>query len=160
MTSHRCRCVTIGLSLIVLSACGDSWPAPTAASDGQSFLAGTWRGTVTIQPNAAEPNAPPGTSAATTWTFEVVPQTNLQAFRATIRSEHAWLSMSTIATTALVPGRTPPVQISTQGDYASPRGCRGTFGSFGIAEAARIDADFTGVDCGATFAGRVILTKE
>jgi hypothetical protein len=115
---------------------------------------------VTIQPNPNDPNAPPGTSAPTTWTFEVVPQTNLQSFRATIRSDHPWLPISTIGSTALIPGNTPPAQISTQGDYTSPRGCRGTFGSFGVAEATRIDADFTGVDCNATFTGRVLLTKD
>jgi hypothetical protein len=61
---------------------------------------------------------------------------------------------------AIIPGNTPPAQISTQGNYDSPRGCRGTFGSFGMAEATRIDADFTGVDCPATFTGRVLLTKQ
>lgn len=147
------------LALMAIAACGDS-SGPTAPSGGQSFLTGTWRGTVTIQPSAGDPNPPPATSAATTWTFEVVPQTNLQSFRATIRSEHPWLPISTTATAALIPGNTPPAQISTQGDYASPRGCRGTFGSFGTAEATRIDADFTGVDCNATFTGRVVLTKN
>jgi len=49
---------------------------------------------------------------------------------------------------------------STQGDYNSPRGCWGTFGSSGTAEATRIDADFTGVDCSARFTGRVVLTKQ
>ena len=42
MTPHRCRCATPALSLIMLSACADSAPAPTAVSDGPSFLAGTW----------------------------------------------------------------------------------------------------------------------
>ena len=147
-------------ALMSIMACGDSSPGPTGPSGGQSFLTGTWRGTVTIQPNAGDPTPPPATSAATTWTFEVVPQTNLQSFRATIRSDHPWPPISTTATTALIPGNTPPAQISTQGDYGSPRGCRGTFGSFGTAEATRIDADFTGVDCNATFTGRVVLTKN
>lgn len=160
MTVRGWLCVPAALSLMTISACGGSSSSPTAPSGGQSFLTGTWRGTVTIQPNAGDPNAPPGTSAATTWTFEVVPQTNLQSFRATIRSEHPWLPISTIGSTALIPGNTPPAQISTQGDYASPRGCRGTFGSFGVAEATQIDADFTGVDCNATFRGRVLLTKD
>jgi hypothetical protein len=56
-------------------------------------------------------------------------------------------------------GNTPPVQLSTQGDYDSPRGCRGSFASFGMAEATRIEADFTGVDCPGTFTGHVVLTK-
>jgi hypothetical protein len=85
----------------------------------------------------------------------------LQTFRATIHSEHPWLSIDTIGTTALSPTNTPPTQISTQGDYSSPRGCRGTFGSFGTADATRIDADFRGADCNlVTFTGHVALTKR
>jgi hypothetical protein len=85
----------------------------------------------------------------------------LQTFRATIHSEHPWLSIDTIGTTALSPTNTPPTQISTQGDYSSPRGCRGTFGSFGTADATRIDADFRGADCNlVTFTGHVVLTKR
>jgi len=78
---------------------------------------------------------------------------------ATIHSDHAWLPITTVASTAIIPGNTPPAQISTQGDYSSPRGCRGTFGSVGTAEATRIDADFNGVDCTVTFTGHVTLTK-
>jgi hypothetical protein len=95
------------------------------------------------------------------WTFEVVPETNLQTFPATIHSDHPWLPIDTIATAALAPGNTPPAQISTQGDYSSPRGCRGTFGSFGTADTTTIDADFKGADCNlVTFTGRVRLTKQ
>ena len=72
-----------------------------------------------------------------TWTFEVVPQTNLQSFRTTA-----------------------PAQISTQGEYDSPRGCRGTFGSFATAEARSIQGSITGVDCPVPFTGSVTLTKE
>jgi len=58
------------------------------------------------------------------------------------------------------PGNSPPTQISTHGEFNSPRGCRRTFGSVGTAEATRIEADFTGTDCQlATFSGRVVLTK-
>ena len=160
MTTRAWWCITVVCALMTTAGCGATDSSPTAPSGGQSSLAGTWRGTLTIQPNASDPNPPPETSAATTWTFEVVPQTNLQSFRATIRSDHPWLPASTIGTTALIPGNTPPAQVSTVGDYASPRGCRGTFGSFGVAEARRIDADFTGVDCNASFRGRVVLTKE
>ena len=89
-----------------------------------------------------------------TWTFEVVPQTNMQSLRATIRSTHPWLTMETTGSTALSPGNSPPTQISTHGEFNSPRGCRGTFGSVGTAEATRIEADFTGTDCQlATFSG-------
>jgi hypothetical protein len=46
-------------------------------------------------------------------------------------------------------------------EFNSPRGCRGTFGSVGTAEATRIEADFTGTDCQlATFSGRMVLTKQ
>jgi len=144
--------------LLILAGCGGS--TPTGPSAAQSFLAGTWRGTLTIQPDPTGPQPGSPVSGAVTWTFEVVPQTNLQTFRATIRSENAWLPITVAGSTAIIPGNTPPAQISTQGNYESPRGCGGTFGSFGTAEATRIDADFTGVDCPATFTGRVLLTKE
>lgn len=147
--------------LVVLTGCGRSSPSPTGPSAPTSFLTGTWRGTVTIEVNPGDPNALPPSSGAMQWTFEVMPQTNLQSFRTTMRSEHAWLTMTTTATTALTPGNTPPTQISTQGEFDSPRGCRGTFGSVGMAEATRIEADFTGTDCQqATFIGRVVLTKN
>src|ERR1700730_12533830 len=133
------------LAALWFTAC-DSAPTPAAPPGPQRFLAGTWQGTVTVQVNADIPPAPPPSSAPTTWTFEVVPQTNLQTFRATIHSEHPWLSIDTI---------------STQGDYSSPRGCRGTFGSFGTADGTRIDADFRGADCNlVTFTGHVALTKQ
>ena len=145
------------LAVLCSAACGRS---PTEPSAAPSFLAGTWQGTVTIEVNPGEAGGLPATTAAITWTFEVVPQTNMQTFRATVQSAHLWLPITTVASTALVPTNSPPTHISTQGDYNSPRGCRGTFGSSGTAEARRIDADFTGVDCGARFTGRVVLTKQ
>src|SRR5688572_29254923 len=149
------------LALLALGAvsCGRE-STPTGPSGSTSFLAGTWRGTVTIQVNPAVPNAPPPSSGEMMWTFEVVPQTNMQSFRATIRSTHPWLTMETTGATALSPGNSPPTQISTHGEFNSPRGCRGTFGSVGDAQATRIEADFTGTDCPATFTGRVALTKS
>jgi hypothetical protein len=145
--------------VIACSGCGDRAPSAPSASD--SFLAGTWKGTLTIQVNPDIPGAPPASSGATTWTFETVPQTNLQTFKATLQSTQTWLPITTIGTTAVIPSNTPPAQISTQGDYSSPRGCRGTFASFGMATARQIDADFTGVDCDhVTFTGRVSLTKS
>ena len=116
---------------------------------------------MTIQVNPGAPDAPSPISGPTTWTFEVVPQTNLQTFRATIHAENDWWKVDTIATAALSPTNTAPAQISTQGDYGSPRGCRGTFGSFGTADTTHIDADFKGADCNlATFTGSVTLTKQ
>jgi hypothetical protein len=146
--------------LLALSACGGS-PGPTQPSAPTSFVSGTWTGTVTIQVNPGDPNSPPPTRGPMTWTFEVMPQTNLQSFRTTVRSDHAWLTMTTTATTALTPGNTPPAQISTQGEFTSPRGCRGTFGSVGTAHSTRIEADFTGTDCEhATFVGQLLLTRN
>ena len=68
-------------SLLALSGCGDG-RAPTAPSS-TAFLSGAWSGTVTIQPAGES-----ATTGATTWTFVVVPQTNMQSFTATVRSEH------------------------------------------------------------------------
>jgi len=147
------------LTAATLSGCGRE-ATPTSPSGPTSFLAGTWRGTVTIQVSPRDPNPPPATTGEMTWTFEVVPQTNLQSFRTTIRSTHPWLTMETSGTTALSPGNSPPTQISTHGEFDSPRGCRGTFGSVGDAQATRIEADFTGTDCPSTFTGRVVLTKS
>jgi hypothetical protein len=68
--------------------------------------------------------------------------------------------MHRTGSTALSPGNPPPTQISTRGEFDSPRGCRWTFGSAGTTEATRTKADFTGTDCRqATFTGRVLLTK-
>jgi hypothetical protein len=148
------------LPLVALSSCGRE-STPTAPSGPTSFLTGTWRGTVTIQVNPGDPNAPPPSTGDMTWMFEIVPQTNLQSLRATISSAHPWLTMQTTGSTALSPGNSPPTQISTHGEFNSPRGCRGTFGSVGMAEATLIDADFTGTDCQlATFSGRMVLTKQ
>ena len=155
----------IPLSLVALAAvgalsgCGRE-ATPTSPSSPTSFLSGTWRGTVTIRESPRDPNPPPPSTGEMTWTFEVVPQTNLQSFRTTIRSTHPWLTMETSGTTALSPGNSPPTQISTHGEFDSPRGCRGTFGSVGDAQATRIEADFTGTDCPSTFTGRVVLTKS
>lgn len=141
-----------------LSACGRE-ATPTGPSGQTSFLTGTWRGTVTLQVNPRDPQPPAPTSGDMTMVFEVVPQTNMQSLRATVRSTHPWLMMDTTATTAISPGNSPPTQISTHGEFNTPRGCRGTFGSVGDAQATRIEADFTGSDCMSTFIGRVVLTK-
>jgi hypothetical protein len=141
------------------SGCGRE-ASPTGPSGATSFLVGTWRGTVTIQVDPRSPTPPPATSGDMTWTFEVVPNTNMQSLRATIRSSHSWLTMEATGSTALSPSNAPPTQISTHGEFSSPRGCRGTFGSVGDAQATRIEADFTGTDCPSPFTGRVVLTKS
>jgi hypothetical protein len=160
MMSSRRWAYASAVVLVLLPGCGKE-ANPTGPSSTPSFLAGTWRGTATIQVNPGDPNPPAPSTGPITWVFEVVPQTNQQTFRTTIRSTHPWLAMETTASTALTPGNSPPAQISTQGEYPSPRGCRGTFASVGVAEATRIEADLTGVDCQqATFSGRVVLTKD
>jgi hypothetical protein len=147
------------LLLVSVAACGRE-ATPTSPSE-TSFLSGTWRGTVTIQVNPQAPDASPATSGPITWTFAVMPNSNRQSFNSSIRSEHPWLNIMTTATTAISPSNTPPTEISTQGTFSSPRGCNGTFGSSGTAQATRIEADFTGTDCNAAvFAGQVVLTKQ
>ena len=158
-SAKRRHAISVGL-LVVLAGCGGQSPSPTSPTP-TSFLTGTWTGTVTIQVNPGDPGAPPPTTGPTTWTFSVVPQTDLRTFNTTIRSQHPWLAIETAAITALTPGNTAPTQISTQGEYNSPRGCRGTFASIGMAQATRIEADFNGSDCQlATFSGTVVLTKQ
>lgn len=146
--------------LVQLVGCGGSSPTPTAPTAPTSFLAGTWRGTVTIEVNPGDPSAIPESSGAVVWRFETIPQTNLQSFRVTIESRHSWFASAASGSAALTPGNTPPASISTLGEFDSPRGCRGTFGSAGTTQASRIEADFTGTDCQARFVGRVVLTKD
>lgn len=155
------RAWLLSLCLMALSACGGGSSSPTAPSGGTSFLTGTWRGTLVLQVNPGDPNAPAPTSGTMEWTFEAVPQTNLQTLRVSIRSDHPWLAMTTNGSAAITPGNTAPANISTQGEFSSPRGCRGTFGSVGQAQGTSIEADFTGTDCNAaTFSGRLTLTKS
>jgi hypothetical protein len=153
------RAWLVSVPFCFLAACGGGSSAPTAPSAGSSFLTGTWRGTLLLQVNPRDPTPPAPTSGTMEWTFEPVSQTNLQTFRVSIRSDHPWLAMTTTGSAALTPSNSPPTGISTQGEFNSPRGCRGTFGSVGDAQTARIEADFTGTDCPVTFAGRVVLSK-
>jgi hypothetical protein len=105
----------------------------------------------------------PTTSGATTWTFEVMPGTNLQSFNVRIQSQNPFLPITTTVLSQITPSNTPPARISTQGNYPSPRGCTGSLLSVGTADTRTIDADFSGVDCpslqNSTFRGRVQLTK-
>ena len=147
--------------LVALTACGGSGSSPTAPSAPTSFLTGTWRGTLTVQVNPGDPDAQPETLGPEQWTFAPVAGTNLQSFRTTVQAQHPWFAAAASGSTTLTPGNAPPASISTLGGFDSPRGCRGTFGSVGTAQATRIEADFTGTDCqAATFTGRVVLTKQ
>jgi hypothetical protein len=149
------------IPLLPLIACGGGSTSPTSPSSAISFLSGTWRGSLVLQVNPGDPNAPAPSSGTMEWTFEVIPDTNRQSFRTVVRSQHPWLGITTAATTAITPGNTAPAQISTQGEFTSPRGCRGTFGSVGNAISNRIEANFTGTDCNlATFVGDLVLTKQ
>lgn len=157
MTRQHCR-VTAAILILASTACGKA-ATTTSPSSPTSFLSGTWTGTLTIEREGS-----PVTAGPISWTFEAVPDTNLQTFRVTIRSEHPWLTMTTTVTSAITPSNMPPARISTQGDYPSPRGCTGSLLSVGTADASRIDADFSGVDCPtlehATFRGLVQLVKN
>ena len=158
MTCRACLGVWTSLLLALAVACGKEASPPTRPSPAQSFLQGTWTGTLTLQ----RPGEPPS-SGPVTWTFQAVDGTNLQSFAVTIRSQHMWLPITTTVTSTITPSNQPPARISTQGDYPSPRGCMGTLLSVGNAEIRTIDADFSGVDCpslsNSTFTGRVTLTK-
>jgi hypothetical protein len=149
--------VAVVLLLIVLAGCGRE-ETPTSPSAPRSFLEGVWTGTLTI-----EREGEPTTSGASTWTFEVMPGTNLQSFNVRIQSQHPFLPITATVLSQITPSNTPPARISTQGDYSSPRGCTGSLLSVGTADTRTIDADFTGVDCPSlqhsTFRGRVQLTK-
>ena len=140
-----------------MASCGRE-ATPTHPSPARSFLEGSWVGTVTIQREGQGP-----TSGPATWTFVTVPGTNQQTFNVTIQSQHTWLPITATVTSAITPSNQPPARVSTQGTYASPRGCTGSLLSVGNAEARSIDADFSGVDCPSlqhpTFTGRVQLTK-
>jgi hypothetical protein len=157
MTASLRRFSIVGLCVVAV-ACDRSSPAPTTPSAPTSFLAGTWTGTLTI-----EREGEPTTEGPTTWTLAVVSGTNLQTFTVTISSQHPWLPITTTVTSAITPSNTPPARISTQGDYASPRGCTGSLLGGGTADRQTIGADLTGVDCQtlahSTFTGRVQLTK-
>ena len=66
--------------VLILAGCGDGGSSPTGPTAPQSFLAGTWRGTLTFQPNPTGPQPGSPISGGVTWTFEVIPQTNLQTY--------------------------------------------------------------------------------
>lgn len=146
------------LVVAMAAACSKDASGPTGPSPTRSFLEGTWSGTLTI-----ERVGEPASTGPVTWTVETVEGTNLQSFRVTIRSQHAWLPITTTVTSAITPSNQPPARLSTQGEYVSPRGCVGTLLSVGMAESRTIEADFSGVDCStlehSTFTGRVSLTK-
>jgi hypothetical protein len=152
------RLTAIIASALLAATCGGGTPVPTSPSGQQSFLTGTWTGTLTID-RVGEPS----TSGNVSWTFAPVDGTNLQTFSVTIRSQNPWLTTTATVTSAITPSNQPPARISTTGSYPSPRGCTGTMLSVGNADRTSIDADFAGVDCPSlaqsTFRGHVVLSK-
>ena len=157
MTGHSRLPLLLAVSCLA-ATCGGGTPVPTSPSAQQSFLTGTWTGTLTI-----DREGEPSTSGAATWTFAPVDGTNLQTFTVTIRSQNPWLTTTASVTSAITPSNQPPARISTTGSYPSPRGCTGTMLSVGTADRTSIDADFSGVDCvslaQSTFRGHVVLSK-
>ena len=145
-------------AVVAAMACDGGTPVPTTRSSPSSFLAGMCTGTLTIEREGEATTVGP-----TSWTFAVVPGTNLQTFRVTIQSQHPCLPISTTVTSAITPSNTPPARISTQGDYVSPRGCTGNLLSVGTVDVSHLDADFYGVDCPtlahSTFRGHPLLMK-
>ncbi len=152
------RLTAIIASALLAATCGGGTPVPTSPSGQQSFLTGTWTGTLTI-----DREGEPSTAGSVSWTFAPVDGTNLQTFSVTIRSQNPWLTTTATVTSAITPSNQPPARISTQGSYPSPRGCTGTMLSVGNADRTSIDADFSGVDCPSlaqsTFRGHVVLSK-
>jgi hypothetical protein len=157
MTGHSRLPLLLTVSCLA-ATCGGGTPVPTSPSAQQSFLTGTWTGTLTIDREGET-----STSGAATWTFAPVDGTNLQTFTVTIRSQNPWLTTTASVTSAITPSNQPPARISTTGSYPSPRGCTGTMLSVGTADRTSIDADFSGVDCASlaqsTFRGHVVLSK-
>jgi hypothetical protein len=155
---HSTHHVAVVVSLFAITGCGREG-TPSSPSTPRSFLEGIWTGTLTI-----EREGEPTTSAATTWTFEVMPSTNLQSFNVRIQSQHPFLPITAVVLSQITPGNTPPARISTQGTYSSPRSCTASLLSVGTADTRTIDADFSGVDCPSlehpTYTGRVQLTKS
>ena len=68
-----CRLLSLSAALAITAACDGGTPVPTTPAGPSSFLSGTWTGTLTI-----EREGEPTSSGSTTWTFEVVPGTNVQ----------------------------------------------------------------------------------
>ena len=162
LTRSQGRCVALSsviFASLVLVSCGrDS--SPTGPSGETSFLTGTWRGTLTISRTGQA-----DVIGQTTWTFEIVPQSNRQSFRLGIQSDNSWLPVTATTTVVLSPTPEPPGRIGGSGNYASPRGCSGDFVTLADVQATTIDGSFAGVDCdqGAGrlgFDGRVRLTKQ
>src|SRR3989454_6162903 len=156
---HRGLALSLmGLTSVVLANCGGG---STPTSPGEtSFLTGTWNGTLMISRTGQ-----PDVTGPATWTFELVPQTGRHDFNTTIRSQNAWIPVTTTSTIVLTPTADPPGQIGGARHYTSPRGCTGGFVTTGNATVNTIHATLVGIDCDdgrrvrLTFRGRIRVTK-
>lgn len=157
------RTVFVGAALgLFLAAChgGTTTTGPSPTQPESAFLAGTWRGPVTIHREGL-----PDTTGTSVWTFVLVPLTGGTGYMATVTLQHPYLPVTaTGLSTSILPAQ-PGGHIATQGFYPSPRGCRGALGSLGTAQADRIEATFDGADCALNpgpvgFTGAVTLTKD
>lgn len=140
------------LALAVAAAgCGGS-PSSPSASDS---LAGTWRGSMTLSPDGQAPS-----TFAAEWTLRETAQTTGQLYDATMRATgSSWFAASWTGTAIIDPGTTPTA-VHTNGLYASPRGCQGSYYSIVTHQANRLTGSFYGVDCGPVqFTGTVTLTR-
>jgi hypothetical protein len=89
------------LGFLVLASCGRD-ATPASPSPTRSFLQGTWNGTITIERDGQT------SAGSVSWTFDVVDGTDLRTFRVTIRSQHAWLPITTTVTSAIDRATSPP----------------------------------------------------
>ena len=156
-----------GISVLVLGACsvascGGSSPTtgPTPSAE-TSFLTGTWSGTLTITRTGQ-----PDVTGPTSWTFEIIPQTNRQQFRVRLESTNSWLPITATTTVGLSPTPDPPGRVGGTGSYTSPRNCTGQFVTLGDVTATTLNGTFAGMDCNdvsgfrVPFDGTMRLTKQ
>ena len=147
------------LLLLALAACGDGDRAPTAPTGPQSFLAGTWRGTMTIQPDPTGRNRLRRHGAGD---MDVRGRAADQP--ADVSHHHPvgerWLPITLTLSTSMIPGnsrrrRSAPKATTTRREDAEARSA-----SFANADTDRIQGEITGVDCPVPFTGTVTLTKN
>jgi hypothetical protein len=138
---HVIGLIVLCVSTALVVSCGDGGSSPTSPGE-TSFLSGAWNGTLAVTPTGQA-----DVSGSTTWTFDVVPQSNRQSLNLRIQSSNSWIpgTMTTLIT--LAPSPDPPGRIGGTGNYSSPRGCTGDFVVLADVTASSIDGTFSGVDC-------------
>lgn len=148
-------------STLMLAACnsGTTTTGPTPTTGESSFLTGTWRGTMTVHRDGL-----PDTTSPATWSFNLVANTAGTTFTSTLAVQDAWLALPSTTLSAAILPASPGGHLSTQGLYASPRGCQGAIGITGVASLTTIQGTVEGSDCQqlpapVVFSGSVTLTK-